>query len=513
MTDHEIEVTIAALNRALWRVPNNTLLGLHGSDAYGRVSYLSVSEVQTMLGITSGTVTSVGLTMPSIFSVSGSPVTSSGIFSVSLSTQTANTVFAGPSSGGAASPAFRALVIGDTSGLQTALDAKMAIAGGTFTGAIAGTSASFSSGVSVLTTAIAESSFSPPSGLSVQSGPGASNGTLLWSYPYGVKLTVNHGGGRMWEFQNTTYPSGSMAFRIGDTSSWGSWKVLLDDSTGVTASSFSAHTSATSGAHGMTSFGASLVDDADATAGRSTLGLGTSSTLNVPATGNAASGEVVKGNDTRLTDSRAPLSHTHTSSEITDSTTAGRAILTGADAAAQRTSLGLGTAATKNIPATGNASSTEVVYGSDTRLTDSRTPNSHTHAASDITSGTVATARLGSGTASSSTFLRGDQTWATPSSGSWVPPITKKTSGYAAGDSDGTIICNFGSNGDVTLPVSSVTDGHPYTVVRTGGAGTVTVKDGNGNTLRTMNTTNASSTWVWCNTDSKYYEISNMAGS
>ena len=39
-------------------------------------------------------------------------------------------------------------------------------------------------------------------------------------------------------------------------------------------------------------------------------------------------------------------SHTHPASAISDSTTAGRALLTGADAAAQRTSLGLGTAAT-----------------------------------------------------------------------------------------------------------------------------------------------------------------------
>jgi hypothetical protein len=61
----------------------------------------------------SGTVTSVGLSAPSIFSVAGSPVTTNGTLALSLATQTANTVWAGPTSGGVATPTFRALVAAD----------------------------------------------------------------------------------------------------------------------------------------------------------------------------------------------------------------------------------------------------------------------------------------------------------------------------------------------------------------------------------------------------------------
>ena len=60
-----------------------------------------------------GTVTSVGLSLPNIFSVSGTPVTSSGTLSATLASQAANIVFAGPTSGGDAAPTFRSLVAAD----------------------------------------------------------------------------------------------------------------------------------------------------------------------------------------------------------------------------------------------------------------------------------------------------------------------------------------------------------------------------------------------------------------
>lgn len=61
----------------------------------------------------SGTVTSVGLSLPAIFSVSGSPVTTSGTLTGALANQNANLIFAGPNTGAASAPTFRSLVAAD----------------------------------------------------------------------------------------------------------------------------------------------------------------------------------------------------------------------------------------------------------------------------------------------------------------------------------------------------------------------------------------------------------------
>lgn len=69
-------------------------------------------------GAGSGTVTSVAMTVPSILSVTGTPITSSGTFVVGLVNQLANTVWAGPVSGAENVPTFRLLVSDDIPNLD-----------------------------------------------------------------------------------------------------------------------------------------------------------------------------------------------------------------------------------------------------------------------------------------------------------------------------------------------------------------------------------------------------------
>jgi hypothetical protein len=84
----------------------------------------------------SGSVTSVALSLPNVFTVSGSPVTTSGTLTGSLATQVGNLVFSSPSDGSTAVPAFRALVNADlpaaisSTGLHTTFNATAPAAGG-----------------------------------------------------------------------------------------------------------------------------------------------------------------------------------------------------------------------------------------------------------------------------------------------------------------------------------------------------------------------------------------------
>lgn len=151
-----------------------------------------------------------------------------------------------------------------------------------------------------------------------------------------------------------------------------------------------------------------------------------------------------------------------------DVTTAGKALLTGANAAAQRTSLGLAA-----IASTGSAS--------------------------DLTSGTVPTARLGSGAASSLTYLRGDQSWAlfpsltvsdgdkgdiTVSSSGTVWTIDNGVVSYAKMQNTGSASVLLGRGDDASGNVQEITLGAGLTMTGTvlsaasegGGASLATVR-------------------------------------
>lgn len=86
-------------------------------NADNTISTLDATAFRSAIGAgtssTNGTVISVGLSLPNIFSVTGSPITTAGTITGTLANQNINTFFAGPSSGSAAAPTFRSLVAAD----------------------------------------------------------------------------------------------------------------------------------------------------------------------------------------------------------------------------------------------------------------------------------------------------------------------------------------------------------------------------------------------------------------
>jgi len=82
-------------------------------------TYLRGDGTWSALDTSAGTVSSVGLSLPSMFTVTGSPVTSSGTLTATLASQSAGLVFASPS-GASGVPSFRGLAASDIPALDAA---------------------------------------------------------------------------------------------------------------------------------------------------------------------------------------------------------------------------------------------------------------------------------------------------------------------------------------------------------------------------------------------------------
>jgi hypothetical protein len=94
---------------ALWNANAIRGIGVSASTpTSGQILQYNGSQYTPVTFSPSGTVTSVGLALPGIFAVTGSPVTTSGTLTGSFNNQLANVVFAGPN-GSSGQPFFRSL--------------------------------------------------------------------------------------------------------------------------------------------------------------------------------------------------------------------------------------------------------------------------------------------------------------------------------------------------------------------------------------------------------------------
>lgn len=111
-------LNVANGGTGLSTAPTNGQLLIGNGTGYSLANLTASTGISILnnagsISIVNTGVTSVALALPSIFTVSGSPVTTTGTLTGDLATQSANLVFAGPTTGSAAAPTFRSLVYAD----------------------------------------------------------------------------------------------------------------------------------------------------------------------------------------------------------------------------------------------------------------------------------------------------------------------------------------------------------------------------------------------------------------
>ena len=307
-----------------------------------------------------GSVSSVGLAMPSIFTVSGSPVTSTGTLTATLASQTANTFFSAPN-GSSGTPTFRTIVTADISTAlstwtgSTTITTLGTISSGTWNGSIIGLAYG---GTGVNASSItANYAFIAPNGSAgaptfralltadisnLSSWTGSSAITTLGTITTGTwnatAIGVTYGGTGVtsWTLGNILYGSGTntTATLAGNTTS--TKQFLTQTGTGsvsaapawatITASDLPSHSAAliTSGLLGVT-YGGTGLSGASAANGTLLIGNGSGYTLSTLTQGSGititnASGSITLANS-------GVLSITGTTNQITASASTGAVTL------------------------------------------------------------------------------------------------------------------------------------------------------------------------------------------
>lgn len=239
--------------------PDDTLVAYRGR---GKVARIKVDDVQG-----SGTVTSVGLSMPAGFSVANAPVTSSGTITVTFA---AGYGLPTTTQMGQWSTAF---------GWGDHAQAGYALASGLSAVATSGSYNDLTDKPSIPAGTVTSVGLSAPTGFSVSGSPVTGSGTLALAFASGYSLPTTAKQGQ-WDqaygWGNHASAGYALASSLAAVSTSGSYNDLIGKPT-----------------------------------------LGTAASKDAPSAGNATSTQVVLGNDTRLTDARTPTSHTHTAAQVT----------------------------------------------------------------------------------------------------------------------------------------------------------------------------------------------------
>jgi hypothetical protein len=110
------------------RFPGFATVSGHNCLQIDNSGYISNTGTACGTGSGSGSVTSVGLSLPAQFNITGSPVTGSGTLTAAWAHQTATYFLAGPTSGPADTPAFRAIAATDVPTLNQSTSGNAATA-------------------------------------------------------------------------------------------------------------------------------------------------------------------------------------------------------------------------------------------------------------------------------------------------------------------------------------------------------------------------------------------------